>query len=95
MKVENLNGSSDNLGKSSNTESLTGSEEVPQKEVDGQEELLQDNCCLTTENQETSSEELIRSITPEVIGQNLFKISILFDETRKKRSRSPASTRKR
>lgn len=95
MKVENLNGSIDNLGKSSNTENLPVSEEIPQKEVDGQEELLQDKCCFNTENQETSSEELIRSTTPEVIGQNLFKISILFDETRKKRSRSPTSTRRR
>lgn len=93
MKAENLNGSNDNLGKSSNTENLPVPEEVPQIEVNDKGELLQD--LLTTENQETSSEELIRSITPEVIGQNLFKISILFDETRKKRSRSPTSTRKR
>lgn len=88
MKIENIQGSSDNL----ESTDVQPSAELPE-EV---EELLENNCLLAHKNSDETTTQTCE-FTPGTIGQKLWRISISFDESRKKRrsSSSCSTSRKR
>ena len=92
MKVENVKVSAESI-KSSSSDSEETPTELPEHV---QENSLQENddCQLVTipEDIETTTDV---PLTPEIIGQTLWRISIAFDESRRKSVSAPCPSRKR
>lgn len=77
---------------SSNADDLPKSTELLEETDEKQEIQTKDLLVITEENTEGVA-SIQASITPEKIGQNLWKISINFDETRRKRHSGSSPSR--
>lgn len=89
MKIENIENSNENLEKSD--EEVQSSSKELSEEVE--EKLVQNNPSPSHQNSD-DMETLLCELTPETIGQKLWKISVAFDESRKNQRPSNPSRKR-